>query len=948
MKKFLKIIGIILVLLIAAVIILPIAFKGKIIDLIKTEANNQLTAKLDFEDVSLSLISNFPDFTLEIEGLYIEGVEEFKGVILIDVNELGATLDFMSVVSGDEIVIKNVWVNSPEIDVRVLKDGTANYDITKESEESEPEATSESTESAPLSLAIERYSITKGKLIYDDHSLATKLVIEGLNHEGSGAYSGDLFNLSTKTIIEALSVDYEGIAYLNKSKIDWKADLAMDLEASKYSFLENELYLNDLGLHFEGWLAMPSEDIDMDINFNMLKADLKSILSLVPAVYASDMEGLESTGEVEFGGFVKGKYNDESMPGYAIDLMVGNGRVHYTDLPGSIKNIAIDAHVNSPEGNDMDALAVMVNKFYLEWATQAGTASVMDASLKLTNPMTNPNIDTRIDADVDFGSLKEVIPMEGDLNIAGTMSAHAKVKGTLDDISNNKLANYKAEGKIGLDQFSYADSAMSVTIPAARVELTPSKLNINQFDVVYDDIDMSLTGYMEDYILYALADTTLRGRFDFEANEVNLNNYMTETGEESFDADAAEAEDVSADSVSTGIFLIPDNLDITLNAKVDKVIYDNVTLDELSGNFVIANEIAQLKNVKMKALGGSIGMSGSYNTQDHSKPWADFTYDIQNVDVGQMVNTFATVEKVAPIAKQASGLISSKMEFKTSLDSAMNPIYDEIDARGSLTSKEIVIEGGEFMTKLSKELKSSALAKQKIKNINVAYVIEDGKITTTPFDVKMDNDISANIGGYSTFNNEIDYLMKMKVPRKALGGEFNEMAESLLSSANAFIGGNMSMGEFINVDVRVHGALDDPKVSPSFAGMEEGESIGEMVKETINDAIDKEKEELERKAREEAEKQAAKILADAQKQADDLVKEAEKAGDKLRKEAEKQAKKLVDDASNPIAEQAAKIGGEQLKKEADKQAKNLVAEAQKQAEAIMAEARKQAERIKNE
>ncbi len=948
MKKFLKIFGIIFILLIAAIVVLPIAFKGKIIDLIKTEANKQLTATLDFEDVSLSLISNFPDFTLEIEGLYIEGAEEFKGVKLIDIDELGATLDFMSVVSGDEIVIKNVWINSPEIDVRVLKDGTANYDITKESEESEPEVSGETTESAPLSLAIERYSISKGKLIYDDHSLATKLIIEGLDHSGQGDYKGDLFNLSTNTAIQALTVDYEGIGYLNKSKISWKADLAMDLEGAKYSFLENELYLNDLGLHFDGWLAMPSDDIDMDITFNMVKTDLKSLISLIPAVYASDMEGLEASGDVAFDGFVKGVYNDESMPGYAVNLLVGNGRVHYTDLPGSIQNIAIDAHVNSPEGNDMDALAVMVNKFYLEWATQAGTASVMDASLKLTNPMTNPNIDTRIDADVDFGSLKEVIPMEGDLNISGTMSAHAKVKGTVDDITNNRFNNYKAEGKIGLDQFAYADSAMKVSVPAARVELTPAKLNINQFDVVYDEIEMSLTGYMEDYVLYALSDTTLRGRFDFEANEVNLNNYMTESGEETFDADTAEDSSAASDTVAMGIFLVPENLDITLNAKVSKVIYDNLTLDDLSGNFVIADEIAQLKNVKMNALGGSIGMAGSYNTQDHAKPWADFTYDIQNVDVAQMVNTFATVEKVAPIAKQASGAISSKMEFKTSLDSAMNPIYDEIDAKGSLTSKEIVVEGGEFMTKLSKELKSSALAKQKIKNLNVAFVIEDGKITTTPFDVKMDNDISANIGGYSTFDNKIEYLMKMKVPTEALGGDFNKMAESLLASANAFIGGNMTMGEYINVDVRVHGALDDPKVSPSLAGMGEGESLEDTIKETINDAIDKEKEELERKAREEAEKQAAKILADAQKQADDLVKEAEKAGDKLRKEAEKQAKKLVDDAKNPIAKQAAKIGGEQLVKEADKQAKNLVAEAQKQGDAIMAEARKQAERIKNE
>ena len=62
MKTFLKIFGIIIVIIIAAAILLPIIFKGKIVEIAKTEINKSVNAKVDFADFSLSLIKSFPNF----------------------------------------------------------------------------------------------------------------------------------------------------------------------------------------------------------------------------------------------------------------------------------------------------------------------------------------------------------------------------------------------------------------------------------------------------------------------------------------------------------------------------------------------------------------------------------------------------------------------------------------------------------------------------------------------------------------------------------------------------------------------------------------------------------------------------------------------------------------------------------------------------------------------
>ena len=59
-KKGLKITGIVIGTILVIMLILPFAFKGKILEIVKKEANNMLNAKLEFADLNLSFFSHFP------------------------------------------------------------------------------------------------------------------------------------------------------------------------------------------------------------------------------------------------------------------------------------------------------------------------------------------------------------------------------------------------------------------------------------------------------------------------------------------------------------------------------------------------------------------------------------------------------------------------------------------------------------------------------------------------------------------------------------------------------------------------------------------------------------------------------------------------------------------------------------------------------------------------
>ncbi|HLV53753.1 MAG TPA: hypothetical protein VKY29_07025, partial [Cryomorphaceae bacterium] len=599
MKKLLKILVITLVVMFLILLILPFAFKGKIIEIIKTEANKSIRAKVEFEDVNLSLIRNFPNLAVGIEHLSIAGVEEFEGDTLASMDKLSLVVDIMTVIKGDNIRVKKIDLNRPRVLIKVLEDGAANYDITIDDGEAEP---AEASEESSMALDIEQYSIHEGHFVYDDATLPMTLILEKLDHKGVGDFSKNVFTLVTESKIEAVTAVYDGIHYLAGRPADLDAEIAINLDSMKFTFKENRLDLAQLSLKFDGWLAMPEDDIDMDITYALLESDLRAIMSLVPAVFTEDLDDVTASGDVAFEGFVRGTYNDESMPGFGIDLRIADGRIQYPDLPKNIENIHVQAAVATQGGRDMNDLTVDVPRFHLEIGGSDGGANSVDASLSLRNAMVDPHIDTKVKANIRFADFKDVIPMEEQFSLEGNLTADFFLNGALSAIENQRFNEFQAGGSAAMTSFAYADGEMDVKIPEARVAFSPEKLDVETVKLNYGGSNMELDGFLSNYVAYALSDTTLQGEFNFYADRIDAGEFMGDSTED-------ETEEAPADTAAMEVITVPDNLDLTLNARVDEILYDDLVIHALTGKVEIKNAAARLDKLNFNTLGGNVNLN---------------------------------------------------------------------------------------------------------------------------------------------------------------------------------------------------------------------------------------------------------------------------------------------------------------------------------------------------
>ncbi|TXI80069.1 MAG: AsmA family protein [Flavobacteriales bacterium] len=921
-KRILLTLGILIVLLLGAAILIPILFKDRIEAAVKDKVNKNLNAVVDWGDWDITILKNFPNLTVEVEDVKVSNLAPFEGIDLARIGTFTATVDIKSVF-GDRIDIMRIGLVEPHIHVKVLEDGTANWDIAK-SDSTAVEDSAADTASA-FNIGLREYWIENGTLIYDDASLTYYMDLKGLQHRGSGDFTQDLFTLRTTTHADTANVVFDGIKYLKNVKADIKADLDMDMPNMKFTFKENEATINRLVLGFDGWLAMPGDDMDMDIKWNTKQTDLGTLLSLVPAEFATDLTGVQMSGKAGFSGYVKGTYNEKNMPGFGLKVDVDNGRFKYPDLPSSVEDIFMDLSIACPQGDNLDKMVVDLKRFALKMA-----GNPVEARMHLTTPMSDPNVDAELKADLDLASVKKVVPMKEELK--GELAADVRMKGRMSDVENQRYEKFQADGRLLLRGMTYiSDSLPTVGINNLQFDFSPRFLALTDFVGSVGSSNLTAKGRLDNYIQWWLKDSTLTGSFDLAADRFDLNELMGPSA-------PADTTTAVADTGAMSVIEVPRNIDFRMGMAVKEVIYDDMNLTNVRGGMHIHNQRVDLKDVFFNIFGGSITMAGGYDTRNIAKPAIDLRYDIRELDIEETVKYMETVQKMAPIAKTCKGKFSTDLTMTAVLDQHMQPDLNTLTGRGTLRTKSVRIDGFQPLVDVAKALKLNGIENTTLNDVVFNYKFQDGKMITEPFDVRIDR-IKANVGGSTAFADQaIDYDMKAKLPSDMFGAGAATAVAGLLGKANAAIGSNFQVPAELDLTAKITGTIDKPIVKPVFAGGTTSvkDAVVTEVKQELNERIDKAKEEAIAKAREEA----ARLVAEAQKQADQAKAEARAAAARIKGEAYKAADDALAKVTNPLAKMAAQAVAKKAKEEADKKEQQAVAEADKKADGLVEAARK--------
>ncbi len=919
--RILKWTGISLLIIIILLALVPILFKDKIVAIVKEQANKNLNAKVDFGDFDLSLISSFPDFRFKIDRLSVIGVDEFKDDTLAFIKHLKTDINIKSVIAGDNYEINSIIIDGPRILARVLKNGKANWDIAKSDSTA---AVEEDTSATKFSMSLEELKIIDGYIIYDDLEGAMYAKLEDFDYDMSGDFTQDNFTMKNLVEIAKLTFKMDGIPYLSEVKTKADADIDMDMPKMKFVFKDNEFSMNDLHLGFDGVIMMPDTNIDMDIKFATRQTEFKSVLSLIPAVYSKEFQSVKTSGKFNFNGFAKGRYNASQMPAFAANLEIINGMFKYPDLPKAVSNINVDIKVNNPTGV-LDATTVDVNQFHVEMA-----GNPIDISAHVRTPISDPGIRAKFKGMVDLSSVKDLVPLEKGDNLSGIIKSDIAIDGNMSAIDKKEFDKFKAEGALEIDKMDYTTTTLTypVKINSMKLNFTTQYVELPVFDALLGKSDIQATGRIDNLLQYMFKDDLIKGSFAITSTLMDLNELM---GPETPTTQASPTETAAA-SATTEAVAVPANIDFELSTKIARVLYTNMTLGNMTGNLVIRNQKVDMTNLSMMVIGGKLTLNGYYESTNIKKPTVAMNMRMDGFDIQETFKTFNTIQKIAPIGQYAKGTFTATVEnFNTSLNAAMEPDLNSVNAKGIIKTKQVSVSGFPPFVKLGEALKMDQLKNLQADDINANYKLSEGRLFLEPFNTKIAG-IPTNITGSTGLDQTIDYKYKMEIPSKMLGGAATSAITGILNQANQKAGTTMALGEKINLNVNIGGTVTSPVIK---TGMKEGgaaqSAIATATTQALNAGIDKAAEE------------AKKILEDAQREADKLKAENRVLAEKAKQEGYAEADKLVEQASNPLAKAAAKKAAEVAKKKTDEKVAKMIEDGDKKADKIIEDAQKRAD-----
>jgi hypothetical protein len=488
-----------------------------------------------------------------------------------------------------------------------------------------------------------------------------------------------------------------------------------------------------------------------------------------------------------------------------------------SDFPQPISNSNVQIKFENPDGV-ADHTVIQIPAAHLEIGNNP-----IDFNVLIKNPASVLYFDGAVKGKFNLSSVSQFTTLEPGTKLSGMLAADLTFKGNKAAIDKKEYEKINTSGNLNISDLDYVskDYPQGVRVKNAGFIFNPKNIILNSLSAAYLSSNITANGSLDNAIGYALKDEPIAGNLNVQVDKLNLNDFMG--------TDTASNENQTSEP-----FVVPKNVSFVLNADVDKMIYDKTEYDNLKGSVIIKDQMVDLRNIEMNALGGTINMNGSYSTKnDKLHPDVALNYEVKNLDAQKTFFAFNTVQKLMPVGKFISGIINSQLSMTGKLGLDMAPDIATLTGKGDVLLLNGFLQKFAPVEKLAQTLNISQLTDFALKDIKTYFDFANGKVLVKPFHVKV-KDIDMEIGGVHGIDQSIDYVIGMKFPRSLMGAQGNALINNLAQKASS-TGIPVKVSDSVNLTVRMEGSITNPIIKTNLK--ESAESIATEMKQQATEFV---------------------------------------------------------------------------------------------------------------
>ncbi|MBK9338018.1 MAG: hypothetical protein IPM98_16325 [Lewinellaceae bacterium] len=747
--------GIVVAILAVALVLLAAFFSKQITRRVLEEVSNSLRTELEVRDAGLSLLSGFPNASVNLADVR---VKDAFGKNLLVAREVAFRFKITSLF-GDRIEIKNLRISGGGIAVRINQRGQANYDIFK---------TAGQRAAAPadsgLRIALENAELVNLLLSYQN-AKTNQIAEINLRSAGfAGDFSAQKFDLSSQADLTVARLQLDQSRYLLGKTVRYNAVIAVDIEKGLFDFQNVELTVGGNAFTVEGIAVNKPDYTDLNLKLLGQEGDVSVVVDLLPEPYHSYFSDFQSSGAYTFTGFVRGRAGKTQTPTVGAEATLRNGSVRSEKLQSPLRNVSFRAVYSAPpDGRGVFEIA----DFQADFGGQP-----LAFNLKITD-LDDPSVDFQchgaLPLNAAYGLFDDPAVTAGDgivrINRLSVQGRYA------DMTSMSRIAGVRAGGEMQFEEAEITYNGVPINFRSGRLMLEDNLFALDSLDVQVGRSDFAFRGSARNLLPVLFADSlnTTDALLEFSgslhARQFDITQFMAMLAVQE---DAVEGGQAALDSLRTAANTerqrLTDRLKGAFSATFEAFEYEKIQGKNFVGQLALDHNQLVLKG-GAQTMQGAITLDGIAHFA--ISPTLQMRITATDIDLRTCMEQCDNFGQSVMTADNLRGRLSGRVVVYAFWDERNEFLMDKLRAYTDVTASNGELVGLPMLEEFSTFIHIEDLRRVKFTTMHNYLEIRDRNLYL-PAMLIQSNALNMTLSGTHSFDNDIDYKIKVNAGQTLL------------------------------------------------------------------------------------------------------------------------------------------------------------------------------------
>jgi len=760
-------------------------FKDDIINVVISEMNAYLKAKVEVSKVDLAFWGSFPSLSVDFDNVFIQ--DSYEGSSNLDTLLFSKKIRFKF--NPMDLMSENYTVNSIEIrdgtlKMKVNEEGIVNYDVFKEN--------NDSTENKAFDVNLEEVLFENFGYAYLNH--ATNQEYRTLIHEMSleGAFKSSVFTTNAKADLQIIAARSGEVTLISNQPA--KLDIAVNVnkDSSTMVIPASVIHISDLPFNFSGEV----NDAGFAFNLNGKNLNIKDAANRLAMKQVDNVKRFEGQGVLKFNLDLNKLTGLTNPLNVTCSFGVKNGNLRIPASKIALSKLKLEGYYSNAGGKKKEKLELK----NISFQTKGG-------------PFKGNLLLTKFDAPIFKGNANGLI----DLAVLHALFSVPKVEqliGTV-DLNSNFLVqgNPNQDGTMGYDIKKLEGTVQLNNVATKLIDdkrvfenidglvyLRNNEAGIDNVSLKVGNSDFLLKGVFKDVVNYFKGSGNLVANLDVKSKNISLQDLGTDSKEEKIRRDRT--------------FILPNNIKGKVFLDVTKLTYENHLFEQIKGNMTIQERTINFPRVAL--VNGGAVIHGSLTIEERTPEIFYISSQLvsKNINFKKLFKEWDNFNQNVIKSSNIEGIAQAKINFEAPFDMRGGIISNAIRAQIGLQIDNGRLKNVETFATIINSLKTSSLksilGKENINDfgrklqdlrfdqLKNTILIKNGVLTIPSMSINS-SAINIEASGKHTFENKIDYRFgfRFRDLKKQQKSEFGEIIDD---------------GSGFRVFMRMYGDLDNPTI----------------------------------------------------------------------------------------------------------------------------------------